>query len=357
MSALKSRKGAAYAAGGIVLSGALVALTGMIRPSSDPSTDDAFVTADFTIVSPRVAGQISILAVEDNQTVSKGQLLARLDDRDYAAAVAAAQADVAIAEAALDHASTRLVQQRALIDQAAAALSASRASHTFAQADLERYADLAKHGAGSTQNAQQARSRADMSQADVARSTAGLTTAKQQTDVLLAERARAQGALQRAHAALDAAQLSLSYTRIVAPVDGTVGQRAARIGAYVTPGSPLLAVVPLRHAYVVANFQETQLTDVRSGQQADVRVDTYPGRVFHGRVDSIAPATGTTFAAIAPDNATGNFTKVVQRIPVKIAFDPEQDGLDRLRAGMSVDAEIHTGSPSRGAPETGGTAR
>jgi membrane fusion protein, multidrug efflux system len=344
MSSLFSRKRALAVATGLALAAACVALTGMVGSRTRETTDDAFVAADFTLVSPRVAGQIATLAVDDNQTVRQGQLLARLDDRDYQAAVEAAQAEVAIAQAALEHASTRLVQQRAAIGQAEAGVAESRANHAFARADLERYDDLARHGAGSTQNAQQARARADMSAAAVARDHAALSSANQQVDVLRAQRAQAQGALQRAQAALDTARLNLSYTRIVAPVDGVVGQRAVRVGAYVTPGSPLLAVVPLHDAYVVANFQEDQLTRVRAGQRAQVRVDTYPDRVFDGRVDSIAPATGATFAAIAPDNATGNFTKVVQRIPVKIVLDRAAAARDALRAGMSVVAEIDTAS-------------
>lgn len=358
MSELRTKRRVLFmAAGAVVLAAMFVGLTGMIGTSSSESTNDAFVTADFTVVSPRVAGQISVLSVDDNQTVSKGQLIAQIDDRDYVAAVASAQADVSIAEASIDNVSTSIAQQQSLIDQAGATLSASRASDAFAKADLDRYTDLARHGAGSTQNAQQARSRVDVSKADVARNEAGLKATRQQIAILQSQKARAQGTLEHARAALQTAQLNLSYTRIVAPIDGVVGQRAVRVGAYVTPGSPLLAVVPLQQAYVIANFQETQLTDVRRGQPADVRIDTYPGLVLHGKVDSIAPATGATFAAIAPDNATGNFTKVVQRIPVKIVLDPRQDAFDPLRAGMSVEAEIRTDSPVHAAAEHTQAAR
>lgn len=315
---------------------------GAFRPSAQ-STDDAYVNADFTVVAPRVAGQISTLTVDDNQVVHKGQLLAQIDDRDYVAAVAAAQANVAAAQAAIDNVSASIVQQHASVDQAAATLSAAKANAVFARADSARYADLAQHGAGSTQNAQQARSRTDTALADVSRNEAALKAASQQIAVLATQRERAVATLRQAQAALDTARLNLSWTRIVAPIDGVVGQRAARVGAYVTPGTPLLAVVPLQQAYVVANFQETQLTDVRPGQLAEIRVDTYPGVVLRGRVDSFAPATGVTFAAIAPDNATGNFTKVVQRIPVKIALHGGQDALGKLRVGMSVEATIRTG--------------
>ena len=309
---------------------------------SAQTTDDAFVSADFTVVAPRVSGQITALSTEDNQVVHKGQLLAQIDSRDYAATVESAKANVSMAEAAIDHVSASLTQQQSVIDQAGAALAASRARYAFASSDFDRYSDLARQGAGSLQNAQLARSRIDTARADVSRSEASLTAAKQQVAVLQAERERAKATLQHDQAMLDNARLSLSWTRIEAPIDGMVGQRSVRVGAYVTPGTPLLAIVPLQQAYVIANFQETQLTDVRPGQAVDVRVDTWPGHVLHGTVDSFAPATGVTFAAIAPDNATGNFTKVVQRIPVKIVLRKGQEILTDLRVGMSVEATIRT---------------
>jgi membrane fusion protein (multidrug efflux system) len=326
----------------VLVLGAGVTLTASVRAPSGQTTNDAFVSADFTTVAPRVSGQVSVVAAEDNQVVHKGQLLARIDGRDYATAVASAEATVSMAKAAIDNVSASMAQQQSVIDQAGAALAASRAACAFAKADFERYSDLARQGAGSLQNAQQARSRIDSARADVSRGEASLKAAKQQVAVLRAERERAGATLQHAQAMLDSARLSLSWTRIEAPIDGMVGQRSARVGAYVTPGTPLLAVVPLQQAYVIANFQETQLTDVRAGQAADIRVDTWPGHVLHGTVDSFAPATGVTFAAIAPDNATGNFTKVVQRIPVKIVLRKGQPMLDDLRVGMSVEATIHT---------------
>ncbi|WP_186266954.1 HlyD family secretion protein [Burkholderia gladioli] len=339
---IKNRK--LYISAAAILSAVAVsaAIAGFGRSSSSEATNDAYVTADYTVVAPRVAGQITRLLVEDNQVVHQGQILAQIDDRDYRAAVASAQANVAMAKAAIDNASTSIVQQQSVIEQANAALAAARASYTFARADYSRYTDLASRGAGSVQNAQQAQSRINTAQADVARSQAAVQAARQQVAVLQSVRNRAQAALEQASAALDTARLNLSWTHIVAPVDGMVGQRSVRLGAYVTAGTPLLAVVPLQRAYVVANFQETQLTSVRRGQPANIRVDTFPGAVLHGTVDSLAPATGLTFAPFAPDNATGNFTKIVQRIPVKILLHPGQPELERLRVGMSVEATIRT---------------
>ncbi|PXX08583.1 membrane fusion protein (multidrug efflux system) [Paraburkholderia tropica] len=350
---IKKRKLYISAAAILIAVAVSAAIAGFGRSSSSEATNDAYVTADYTVVAPRVAGQITGLLVEDNQVVHQGQLLAQIDDRDYRAAVASAQANVAMAKAAIDNASTSIVQQQSVIEQANAALAAARASYTFARADYSRYTDLASRGAGSVQNAQQAQSRIDTAQADVARSQAAVQAARQQVAVLQSVRDRAQAALEQASATLDTARLNLSWTHIVAPVDGMVGQRSVRLGAYVTAGTPLLAVVPLQRAYVVANFQETQLTSVRRGQPADIRVDTFPGAVLHGTVDSLAPATGVTFAPIAPDNATGNFTKIVQRIPVKILLRPGQPELERLRVGMSVETTIRTDdSDARG--KTGG---
>jgi len=312
-------------------------------PSSSQTTNDANVTADYTVVSPRVAGQIAALSVEDNQFVHQGQLLAQIDDRDYRAAVASAEANVAVAKAAIENASASIVQQQAVIEQASASLVSADANFTLARADYRRYADLASHGAASVQSAQQAQAHIESAQAEVARNRASVKAAQQQIAVLQSNRDRAQASLDQAQAALDAARLKLSWTQVVAPIDGMVGRRSVRLGAYVTAGTPLLAVVPLQSAYVVANFQETQLTSMRRGQESEIHVDTLPGVVLHGTVASLAPATGVTFSPIAPDNATGNFTKVVQRIPVKILLHPGQTDLDRLRAGMSVEVTVRTG--------------
>lgn len=332
-----------YLAAAVVISAGMLSLAGFrfVQHGAE-TTDDAFVDADFSVVAPRVAGQIVSVNVEDNQRVRKGQLLAQIDGSDYRAALASADADVAMALAAEANAAASIAEQQAVIDQAGASLAAARANRAFARADFERYTDLAQHGAGSQQNAQQARAHIDVSQADVQRGAAALAAAKQRVAVLQAERRRAAASLARARAARDTAQLNLAWTHITAPIDGVVGRRSVREGAWVGPGTPLLAVVPLQRAYVVANFQETQLGDARPGQRAEVTVDTLPGVVLRGTIDSVAPATGVTFAAIAPDNATGNFTKVVQRIPVKIALQPGQAALERLRVGMSAEATIRT---------------
>ncbi|WP_347903090.1 HlyD family secretion protein [Pseudomonas purpurea] len=316
--------------------------SGAFGKKNQQSTNDAFVAADFTLVAPRVAGFIKEVLVEDNQQVKAGQLLALIDDRDLRAAAQAADAETLVAMAQLQNARATLERQASVIAQAQATVVAAKAEQAFADHELNRYNHLAGVGAGTVQNAQQARTRIDQANARLANATAVLAAERKQVEILTAQRDAAEGGLKRAHAALEMASFELSYTRIVAPVDGMVGERAVRVGAYVTPGSKILAVVPLQQAYVVGNFQETQLTDVQAGQDVQVRVDSLGGETLTGRVESIAPATGVTFASVKPDNATGNFTKVVQRIPVKITLDPGQPLAERLRVGMSVEASIDT---------------
>ncbi|NBA97821.1 HlyD family secretion protein [Pseudomonas sp. R5(2019)] len=308
------------------------------------STDDAYVAADFTLVAPKVAGFISQVLIEDNQRVKAGQLLAVIDDRDLRAAASAAHANALVAKARLQDAQNTLEQQSTIIAQHQAGLAEAQAALDFAKRELTRYDHLAGNGAGTVQNAQQARTRVEQTTARQARASATLAAARKQVDIFTAQRDAAAGSLEQAEANQTLADYQLSYTRIVAPFDGMVGERAVRVGAYVTPGSKLLAVVPLDKAYVIANFQETQLTDVRVGQSVSLSVDTFPDAALLGHVESIAPATGVTFAAVRPDNATGNFTKVVQRIPVKISLDANQPLLGHLRVGMSVQADIDTTS-------------
>jgi len=306
------------------------------------STDDAYVKADNTTIAPKVSGYIGKVLVGDNEQVTSGQVLARIDDRDFQVAVDQAKADVEAAKAAITNKQAMLAAQQSVIDTARSTVAVDRANLTFAEQDDERYSQLASKGYGSVQNAQQAAARIAVSRASVARDAASLESATRQLDVLKAELAQAQATLARDEALLRQAELNLSYTIVVAPVDGVVGNRTLRVGQYVQAGTQLMAVVPAAAAYIIANYKETQLTDVRPGQPAIVEVDTFPGVTFKGHVDSIAPASGQEFALLPPDNATGNFTKVVQRIPVKIVLDPGSELADELRPGMSVYPTIDT---------------
>ena len=303
------------------------------------STDDAYVKADNTTIAPKVSGYLHEVLVGDNERVSAGQVLARIDDRDFKVALDQAKADVAAAEAAIASKRAQLDVQQAIINAAKATLDVDTASATFATQENKRYTDLAATGYGSVQNAQSAQSRNAGALAAIERDKANLASASKQVELLKAEIAQAVAAAARANALQQQAELNLSYTTIVAPIDGVVGNRTLRAGQYVQAGTQLMSVVPASGAYVIANFKETQLTDVQAGQAVDIDVDMFPGKPVHGHVDSLAPASGQEFALLPPDNATGNFTKVVQRIPVKIALDASSV---ELRPGMSVIPTIQT---------------
>jgi membrane fusion protein (multidrug efflux system) len=311
------------------------------------STDDAYVKADNTTVAPKVSGYLHEVLVGDNEHVRAGQVLARIDQRDFNVALDQARADVAAAHAAILSKQAQLGVQQAVIDAAKATVDVDKAAVTFAAQENKRYTDLASTGFGSVQNAQQAQSRNAGAEAAIARDTANLASAVKQVDLLKAEIVQANAALARAQALQSQAELNLEYTSIVAPIDGVVGNRSLRVGQFVQAGTQLMSVVPVAGAYVVANFKETQLTDVRKGQAVEIAVDTFPGQIVHGHVDSIAPASGQEFALLPPDNATGNFTKVVQRIPVKIALELDEGSAVELRPGMSVIPTVETKSQAR----------
>jgi membrane fusion protein (multidrug efflux system) len=334
------RKIISIAAWVVVLVVVVWACIKLLSDSNTESTNDAYVAADFTLVAPRIAGQISEVLVDDNQSVKAGQLLVRIDDRDFRAAWMSAQADVVAAKASVANYEAEIARQPSLVAQARATLRADDASIEFAQANASRYRNLSEAGAGTTQEHQRASSTLAEQLAQQAHDRAALMSTEQNLDVLRTQRDRAAGAQARAEAALEQAKLNLSYTEIHAPVDGKIGRRSVRVGAFVTTGTPLLAIVPLSEAYVVANFQENQITHMRPGESVRIKVDSFPGVVIRGRVDSLAPATGVSFAPIAPDNATGNFTKIVQRVPVKITIDRGQQAASALSVGLSVETEV-----------------
>lgn len=319
------------------------------------STDDAYVKADYTTVAPKVAGYIKDVLVNDNDSVKAGQVLARIDDRDFQAALSQAKADLKAADAAISNIDAQILLQQSLIGQARATVDASQASLDYAQSDAARQARLISNGAGTQSRAEETQSASKQAAAAVERDQAALVAAQNKVPVLQTQRDQAVAQRDRAAAAVQQAELNLSYTNIVAAVDGTIGARSIRIGQYVTSGTQLMAVVPLNSVYVVANFKETQLTFVRSGQSVDIKVDSFPNVTIKGHVDSVSPASGLEFALLPPDNATGNFTKIVQRIPVKIVIDDEHlAGL--LRSGMSVEPEIDTKAFQTSTANAGGSS-
>jgi membrane fusion protein (multidrug efflux system) len=313
------------------------------------STDDAYVRADNTTIAPKVSGYLREVLVGDNEHVKASQVLARIDERDFKVALDQARADVAAAQATVVSKQAQLEVQQSVIAAAKATIEVDIANKTFAGQENKRYTDLAATGYGSLQNAQAAQSKNAGAEAAILRDQANLVSALKQVDLLKAEIAQAIAASARASALQAQAELNLGYTTITAPIDGVVGNRTLRVGQYVQAGTQLMSLVPATGAYVIANYKETQLTDVHKGQAVDVSVDMFPGQLVHGHVDSLAPASGQEFALLPPDNATGNFTKIVQRIPVKIVL--ENCAPIELRPGMSVIPHISTKSHAGGSPK------
>ncbi|WP_313198164.1 HlyD family secretion protein [Rhizobium sp.] len=299
------------------------------------TTEDAYLKTDFTAVAPKVSGYVSQVLVEDNQKVVAGQVVARIDDRDFRAALAQAQGDLAAAEAAIRNIDAQIILQNSLIAQAKAVLLSSEATLQFALSDARRSESLYSSGSGTLSRAEQTQSVREQAEASVESSKASVVATENKIPVLSTQRDQAVAQRDRMAAAVAQAQLNLSYTNVVSAIDGTVGARTIRLGQLVNAGTQLMAVVPLNAIYVVGNFKETQLTHVVPGQKVLVKVDTFPDARIQGHVDSVSPGSGLEFSLLPPDNATGNFTKIVQRIPVKIVIDDEEYA-GRLRSGMSV---------------------
>lgn len=307
-------------------------------------TDDAYIGGNVTVISPEVSGFIARLAVDDNQMVRAGDLLIRLDDRDYRAALAKAQAAVAIQEATLTNLNATRTLQEAVISQARAETAATDAEIVRTHEDQVRYKKLSANGTEPLQSFERADAAYKEAIAAGQKSQATLVAAQQQLEIIQAEEMETQAALQQAIAEESAARLDLGYTELRAPMDGVVGNRSAQIGAYATAGAQLISLIPARGLWVDANFKEDQLARMRPGLPATIRVDSIPGRAFRGHVVSIAPATGAEFSVLPPENATGNFTKIVQRVTVRIVLDDAAEASGRLRPGLSVTAKVDTRS-------------
>ncbi|AZG15548.1 HlyD family secretion protein [Cupriavidus pauculus] len=305
-------------------------------------TDDAYVGGDVTLIAAKVPGYLTEVRVTDNQAVRAGDVLARIDDRDYRAALARAEGAVAAQQALIANLDARARLQDAVIAEARAGVTAADAETLRARDDQTRYASLVAKSAVSIQSAQKADADFKQSLAHGQKAKASAEAARRQLDVIATQKQQAEAALAQAVAERDIARLNLSYTELRAPVDGTVGNRRARVGAYAASGGQLLSIVPARGLWVDANFKEGQLAHMQPGMRATIVADVLPGKVFHGRVESLAPATGAQFSVLPPENATGNFTKIVQRVPVRIVLDDADARLGVLRPGLSVVAEIDT---------------
>jgi membrane fusion protein (multidrug efflux system) len=304
------------------------------------TTDDAYVGGDVTVIAPKVAGFISQVAVTDNQAVHAGDLLVKLDDRDYRAALAKAAAAVEAQQAGLANLEANRRLQQAVIAEAQAQLTATAAEITRSKDDVDRYRSLAADHAASLQRWQQADADHQKALAADARARAALEAALRQLDVIATQKQQTVAALAGAMADRETAQLNLGYTELRAPIDGVIGNRSARAGAYATVGAQLISLVPSHGLWVDANFKESQLAKMSAGMPVTIAADVLPGEVFRGHVASLAPATGAVFSVLPAENATGNFTKIVQRVPVRVSLDDGAATLGKLRPGLSVTASV-----------------
>ena len=330
-----------FLAGAVVLVFVVVLLLLILLPHARVKTDDAYVTGHYAMVSPRVGGQVATVNVDDNQPVRAGQLLATIDARDYRTALAQAEANLRIDRARVDQARAQVARQPAMIDQASAQVASARARLSLGSADQRRYANLARTGAGTVQQHQQADTTFREDQASLDQAAAELEAQRRQLDSLRADVAAAVARTGQDRAAIAQAKLNLSYTRLIAPIAGTIGEKTVQAGNYVAPGAPLMIVVPLDQLYIMANYRELELRHMRPGQPVKIHLDSYDIDLA-GTVASLPPASGATFSPIPPNNATGNFTKIVQRLPVKITVNPNQPLGRLLRAGMSVEVTVDT---------------
>jgi len=305
------------------------------------TTDDAYVRAETTKLSSRVAGEVLVVGFKDFQRVKAGDLLIQIDPADYEAQVAQAQAAVEAAKAALDNLANQVELQYATIAQSEAQRLSAEAVQVEAKQERDRQQTLTQTEAGTRQKLEQAVAENAKAEADVRTNRALIAAQRHQLEVLAGEKKQRAADVLGAQATLAAAKLRLGYTKIVAPFDGVVGEREVQPRDYVNIGTNLINIVPLPNVYVIANYKETQLTRVRPGQPVEITVDSFPDQTLHGRVERISPASGSQFALLPPDNATGNFTKVVQRIPIRIALDKGQPLLEQLLPGMSAVTRIH----------------
>jgi len=305
-------------------------------------TDDAYVRGDITPLSAQVTGYVRRVLVDDFQRVKQGELLVEIEDDDYRARVAQAEADLLGAGAAIENLKAQKAAQHAQVAEAEGAIAATQADVERTRLEAARQRTLLATTFGTRQKVEQADAEAQRFAATLARNQAALDAQRRQLAVLDTQESQLRADVKAKQAMLDLAKINLGYTRIVAPVDGMVSERGVREGQYVHSATQVITVVPLDNVWVVGNYKETQLTHVAIGQNAEIRVDTFPGVVVNATVDSIAPASGAQFSLLPPDNATGNFTKVVQRIPVKLRIGPNNPLAGRLRPGMSVIATILT---------------
>ncbi|WP_421229290.1 HlyD family secretion protein [Aeromonas enteropelogenes] len=309
------------------------------------STDNAYLQSEVTGISSKLSGYISEVLVTDNQSVKAGQLIARLDDREFQSQVAEAQADLHLIQATIENLAATRVQQLSLIQQAEARVASAEAEQLRARQQVQRIGQLNQHHYSSQDSLDEVRASLQVTQAQMQEAKAALQAARERLLVLDAEAKQNQAKLALNSAQLEQARLELSYTELRAPADGIIGKRSLREGLYVQSGMQVASLVPLQQVWVEANFKETQLAHMQPGQKVEVILDAYPDQPIEGIIDSLAPATGAKFALLPPENATGNFTKIVQRVPVKIRIPEPGPLAGKLRPGLSTEVIVDTRTP------------
>ncbi|EGA66891.1 HlyD family secretion protein [Vibrio brasiliensis] len=306
------------------------------------STDNAYLQGDITTISPKVSGYIVKSYVSDNQQVKQGQLLVQIDDRDYQAALSQSEAHLVVAKSSVKNLIAQQTLQRSQINQAESRVDSAQAEYDRAVQQVSRSRSLLKRNYASQDELDSMLAQQKVTLAELEEAKANLAASNDQLIVIASEIEQAQASVTEAQAQLQQAQLNLDYTKVYAPTDGIIGKRSVREGLLVQAGAPLMSLVPENGVWIEANFKETQLSGIHKGQKVEVELDAFPGKTLEGVVDSFSPATGAKFALLPPENATGNFTKIVQRVPVKITL-PEQNALEgRLLPGLSVVATIDT---------------
>jgi membrane fusion protein, multidrug efflux system len=333
---------------GIVIAGGLALAVAYISvpPFYIASTDDAYVQADTVSIVPKVAGYVTSLHVTDNSRFKANDLLVEIDPRDFEVAVKVAEANLQSAQAAKANVLEQFAEQNHVTTAAEATIASDRAALQFSQQQFDRYNDLAQRGAGTEQRQQEAVSDVAQRKATLDHDMASLAAAQAQIRVLQSQGKQADATISLQQAQLDQAKLNLSYTKIYATVDGSVANKTVQVGNFVQPGQTLFAAVPTE-SYIIANFKETQLERMRVGQRVRVRIDAFPNQPLDGHIDSFQRGTGSNFALLPAENATGNFVKVVQRIPVKIVLDGPADARLAISPGMSVEPTVTINAPPR----------
>ncbi|MCW8327618.1 HlyD family secretion protein [Photobacterium sp. SDRW27] len=326
------------AVSGCAIYGTFAAKAGQVK------TDNAYTHSEITQISAEASGRVTKVFVSDNQLVEAGQLLATIDDRDYIARRDQAQGALAMALAAIDNNSARIELQQVKIQEVMAYLNVAKAENDLQQRELKRYSKLVRTGAVSKTKFDLQKNKAINAKANLEAVRLQLAAARKQLKTLQTERAQLQAQQQQAKAGLELSQLALEDTRIIAPIRGVVGNRSLQEGKFIKAGSGILAIVPVDNIWLEANYKETQLTHILPGQQVEIKLDMFPDAAFTGTVNTIAPSTGTQFSLLPPDNSTGNFVKVVQRVPVKIELDIPEELKGKIVPGLSAEVIVHTDS-------------